>query len=398
VSGAQRLARVVACLGAAAGVSVVVASIGYALSVSHVSGHAALGLAGNAWLSLSFMVVGLLLALRRPKLPIGWLLLLAGVSWSSGCLTVWPHHLVDTGQSIPTAAAVVASADTQWAWPLAVVPAIQLPLLLLPDGRLRSPRWRPVATAALVAMIVAAGALALDPAKLPGYNGLANPMGIRGAGAILEPTVGVAAIVLLAIAVIGVVGLVREYRRSAGVERQQLKWIAAGGAAAVVGISSSVSNNNDWLSLVTTLGLVLVPITIAVAVLRYRLYDFGRVISRTVTYALLTAMLIGVYVAIVALVGLVAGGGSVGIAAGTLVAAAAFHPLRRRLQSVVDQRFNRARYDLADTVESFARRLRTSVDLEAVTDDLLRVVGGVVEPHHLSLWLPSDGSRSAVSP
>lgn len=384
----QRLARVGAFAGAAVGAGVVGVSVGYVSRLQHVSAHAASSLAGNALLSLSFVSVGLLLAIRRPRLPIGWLLLLAGVTWSSGCLTVWPNHLVETGQPVPTAAAVVAFADGQWAWPLAVVPAIQLPLLLLPDGRLRSRRWRPLAVAAVVAMVLTSVALALDPTRLKQYGDIPNPSGIAGADPALGPVIGIFAIVLLGIAVVGVVSLIGQFRGSAGVQRQQMRWIAAGGAAAVVGILASIGNSNDWTSLVTTVGLALVPMSIAVAVLRYRLYDFGRVISRTVTYALLTAGLLGLYVAIVALVGLIFGRGALSVAAGTLVAAAAFRPLRRRLQSAVDRRFNRSRYDIATTVDAFARRLRTAVELDTVTSDLLDVVSRVVEPEGLSIWVP----------
>ena len=389
VSSSLRVLRVSACAEALVGLAVIAASVGYTAAHSTARSHNIALLLGNGTLSASFMAVGLLLALRRPRLPIGWLLLLAGLFWSSGCLVVWPHHLVASGQRVPAAAAILASADSQWAWPLAVVPAVQLTLLLLPDGRLRSPRLRPVARVAVVAMLITTVALALEPTTLAGYDGLQNYFGISGAENVVGPIVGLGAMTLLVVAIIGLVGLVREFRRSVGVRRQQMRWIAVGAAAAVAGIASSSFTTDGWVLLITTGCLSLVPVCVAIAVLRYRLYDLGRVISRTVSYAAVTAALVAIYAGIVTLVGLVTGGGPAGVAAGTLGAAAVFRPLRRRIQAGVDRRFNRASYDAASTVDAFAARLRTAVDIDTVIGDLAHVVDDAFEPSRLSLWMPS---------
>ena len=389
MSSSLRVLRASACAEAAVGLAVIAASAVYTAGHPTARSHNLALLLGNGTLSASFMAVGLLLALRRPRLPIGWLLLLAGLLWSSGCLVVWPHHLVASGQPVPAAAAILASADSQWAWPLAVVPAVQLTLLLLPDGQLRSPRLRPAARVAVVAMVVTTVALALEPTTLATYGGLQNYTGISGAENVVGPIIAVGAMTLLLIAVIGLVGLVREFRRSDGVRRQQMRWIAVGAGSAVVGIASSSFTNDGWVLLITTGCLSLVPVCIGVAVLRYRLYDLGRIISRTVSYAAVTAALVAIYAGIAALVGLVTSGGPVGVAAGTLAAAAVFRPLRRRIQYVVDRRFNRASYDAAATVDTFAARLRTAVDIDTVVGDLADVVDDAFEPSCLSLWMPT---------
>jgi hypothetical protein len=338
-------------------------------------------------LGLSYGIVGLLIASRRPQVPIGWLLLGTGALWSQGAWTVWPRHIAATGGHLDGLAAFVA--DSNWVpWPVVAVPAIQLTLLLLPDGRLRSPRWRPVAAVTITAMVVATLALMLTPGNNAdaGFPQVHHP-GIVALKPALVAAIIAAAIALFVVTVANFVGLFREYRRADDVERQQLKWLAVGGCGAVLSLSTGAWTQSTLWSFASGLGLALIPSSIGIAVLRYRLYDLDRLLSRAVAYLLLTGVLAGVYLGIAATSGLVAGGNTIGVAAGTLVAAALFQPLRRRLQHVVDRRFNRARYDASRTVDAFAGRLRDTLSTQSVVEDLLQVTGGVLEPATASVWL-----------
>ncbi|HET7311585.1 MAG TPA: hypothetical protein VFJ17_09690 [Mycobacteriales bacterium] len=375
----------------AAGIAVLVANLlgvtVYAFAAHTWSGHGGAGLASSVILAGAYGVVGVLIASRRPDVPIGWLLLFCGALWSVGLWNVWPQHIVDTGGRLTGFAAVVA--DDQWLpWPIVAVPAIQLPLLLLPDGRLRSRRWRPVAMTAIAAMVVATLSLMLMPGQTDSFPQVHHP-GIPGSRAVLSATLVVAAVILVAVAVFGLVGLVREYRRARDLERQQLRWLAAGGLGAVLALATgAVTSQAGWGTIVSSLGLASIPASIGIAVLRYRLYDLGRLVSRTVTYLLLTTVLVAVYVGIAAVAGLVTGGSNAGVAAGTLVAAALFQPLRRRVQAIVDRRFNRTRYDVTRIVDGFAGRLRSAVSTEAVIVDLIDVTGRALQPASVSVWRP----------
>src|SRR4051794_2728474 len=359
----------------------------YALTVRAWTGNGGYGLASTMILAGTYGVVGAVITLRRPEVPIGWLLLACGVLWSGGLWNIWPQHVVDTGGRLTGVAAFVA--DDQWLpWPLVAGPAIQLPLLLLPDGRLRSRRWRPVAKATVAAMVVATLSLMLSPGQSDSFPQVHHP-GLTSLRPALTVMVIVAAVVLFLSAVVGLAGLIREYRRSRDLERQQLRWLAVGGCGAVLALATgAVTSQSGWPTLLSSAGLAAIPASIGLAVLRYRLYDLGRLISRTVTYLLLTTVLVGVYVGIAALAGLVMGGGSAGVAAGTLVAAALFQPLRRRLQDAVDRRFNRTRYDSTRIVDGFAARLRTSVSTDAVVVDLIDVTGRAFQPATVSVWRP----------
>jgi hypothetical protein len=197
---------------------------------------------------------------------------------------------------------------------------------------------------------------------------------------------------------------VLSWRRSAGVRRQQVKWLAGGAAvtvasaivAAVFSSPGATSTIQDWGDNIAWFGLAALPVSMGVGILRYRLYEIDRIISRTLAYAVVTALLVGVYAGLVLLSTHVLSLKSpVAVAASTLAAAALFSPLRRRVQRVVDRRFNRARYDAELTVTAFAARLKDAVDLDAIQVDLAGVVQDTLEPAHVSMWL---SERSAVSP
>jgi hypothetical protein len=346
---------------------------------------------------LGYATIGLVLTLRRPANPIGWLYAAAGLVWS---LTIpgdaWLGQLIAEHRPLPLAAQVAAVCG-EFNWAPATVLGVTLPALLVPDGRLRSPRWRPVAASgiAAAALVVMGGGLA--PARLEDTS-IANPFGLSGPAGAVAGMVAVAGTLLWAATMVASLAcVVVRFRSSSGVERQQLRWVAAGAVAAVAGLLAGAAvPQSTVLSSILYAMVLCIPLAVAVAVLRYRLWDLDRLVSRTVTYAVVTALLVVPYLLIVPAAGrLVQGSGSLAVAAATLAAAAAFAPLRRRVQGLVDRRFNRRRYDAARTVEGFAARLRDQVDLDALSAELLAVVDHTMQPVGASLWLRSQAAPTA---
>ena len=341
---------------------------------------------------LGSATVGLVLALRRPANPIGWLYGAAGLAWVYPIpLAPWVDQLVREHRPLPLVAqVVVASGDLSWAPGIAL--GITLPALLLPNGRLRSRRWRLVVASSVTGafLTIAAGALVPGPLEALGID---NPLGLAGPAGKVAGVLMVVGLLLHWLSLPpAAVCVVLRFRASRGVERQQLRWVAAGVAGAVtgllLGLPAGLGLAPEWISNVVFPALLCPPVAVAVAVLRYRLYDLDRVVSRTLAWALLTVLLGLGYAAVVLGLGrLLPEGSSLAVAVATLAAAAAFSPLRRRVQSVVDRRFNRRRYDAAGTVEAFAARLRDQVDLDILHTELLAVVDRTVQPTRASLWL-----------
>jgi hypothetical protein len=342
--------------------------------------------------SLGFATVGLVLTLRRPANPIGWLYAGAGLASSlTTPLDPWVGQLLAEHGPLPLAAQLNAVvADLNWVTPIAL--GVTLPALLLPDGHLRSPRWRLVVAASVagIVMILVGGSLA--PGRLQSLP-IDKPFGLGGVGGTVAWVVLYTGVALhWASLVAALVCVVLRFRASRGTQRQQMRWVGAGAAAAVIGLLLSVPGALGLLPNATTyvlfVGLLCPPVGVAVAVLRYRLWDLDRLVSRTVTYTLVTALLVAPYLLIVpAASRLVGGSGSLAVAAATLAAAALFQPLRRRVQDLVDRRFNRRRYDAARTVAAFATHLRDQVDLDALQTELLAVVDQTMQPTQASLWL-----------
>jgi hypothetical protein len=365
------------------------------------------GTADTIVLPVGFATIGLVLALRRPGNPIGWLFAASGLAWClMACGTPWVLHLAGEHRPLPPAAQFMAVwAEVGWAPATAL--GVTLPALLLPDGRLRSPRWRVVVVATVTGAlaIMVGGSLAPGQMGDPGSASLFGPAGSVGPAAGVVEGIGVG--LHFACLIAAALSVVLRFPGSRGVERQQLRWATAGAAGAAVGLVLAVPGGRSdavgrALIVFGYLGILCPPVAVAVAVLRYRLWDLDHLVSRTVTYALVTALLVLPYLLILpAAARLAAGSGNLAVAAATLVAAAAFAPVRRTVQDRVDRRFNRRRYDAARTVEAFAARLRHHVDLDTLSAELLAVVDHTMQPTKASLWLrppaaPLDGERTGV--
>ncbi len=294
----------------------------------------------------------------------------------------------------PPPTAEVALWFENWVWIPVLVPLFSLVPLLFPTGAPPSPRWRFVGWVAGTTGIVTLVATAVSPGPLQNTEWVTNPLGLGGLG--LRTLSDAAFVIWLASALAAVVSLVVRFRRSRGVERQQLKWVTAAGCLLVVSFPASgllddyVSELAGWACLLfALLGLA---VAVSVALLRFRLYDLDVVINRALVYGALTAMLAGAYVGSVLLLQIVLSPSSdLAIAASTLAVAALFRPARRRIQELVDRRFFRRKYDAAQTLDRFGMRIRDEVDLGALRAELRSVVADTMQPAHVSVWLRSPG-------
>ena len=363
---------------------------------------------------LAFPIVGALIASRRPRNPIGWICLATGFLFLLlGVSEYYGVYGVANPGSIPFPIGIAWLGN--WLWMPAVgLFAIYL-FLLFPDGRLPSRRWRPLGwlSGAVIALLSLGFGLAPGPvASLPGR--IRNPFGLKG-----YPWLADAANVgfpLLALCILAsVVSLVLRYSRSRGEERAQIKWIAF--AASVVGLLFLISlvisliygsEQPSWTKLldsVTALSYTGVPIAVGFAVLKYRLYEIDLIINRTLVYGSLTVTLVTLYFgSIVALqrvfVILTGEKSTFAVVASTLVIAALFNPLRRRIQSFIDRRFYRRRYDAAKILETFSTKVRDETNLERLGEHLVGSVTEAMQPRHASLWLrperaPKDEEQTA---
>lgn len=345
-------------------------------------------------LALTCPVVALALLLRQPGNRVGQLLLVTGVGASTLVFSQeYAHYALDVRPgSLP--GGVWALWLSEWVWVLGFSSVLLFLTLVFPTGRLASRRWLPVAcfngvvtVCLLVVGAFHAGALSEDP------SGPLNPVGVR---AVPGSAAAVSSLFVAALlsTLVCIIGLVLRMRRARGAERAQLKWFAYSAAVAVVALLGGglsfilTARAISALSIVGSVALGGLPVAIGIAVLRYRLYEIDRLISRTVSYALVTGALLLVYLGTVTLVSrLTPGGSALAVAASTLAVAALFQPLRRRVQRAVDHRFNRAGYDAELTIAAFSRKLREQVDLEVVRTDLLAVACQTMQPASVGLWL-----------
>ena len=336
----------------------------------------------------AFATVGALLAWKRPANLIGWLLSATGLAYAVGVGGILLAHFPQT---------LTLANWLGWIWLLGLGLCVFV-VLLFPTGHLPSRRWRPVAWAAGAGLAAWVLGNAFAPTIITNSPPVRNPVGVTGpAGDIFKIMAAGADVLIAAAGLAAIVSLAFRYRRARAAERAQLKWLVYAGVLIVAALLAEVpieqlmgagNAANDLQNAVSGGAVTLVPVAIGIAILRYRLYDIDRVISRTLAYAIVTGLLVGVYAGLVLLTTEVFGVHTpAAVAAATLAAAALFNPVRRRVQKVVDRRFNRARYDADQTVAAFSVRLKDAVDLDAVRDDLASAVQYVLEPAHVSLWI-----------
>jgi hypothetical protein len=353
--------------------------------------------------ALLYAVVGGLIARAEPRNAIGWIFLGAAALLAVVVSAFAYVDLVRTNDgSLP------AGMWAEWLGQWCFIPAVFVPPALIaqifPDGRPLPGRWRWVFWASVAVASSGAVANALDPSVLDAFSPRDNPAHIpdtvAGAmawysdlsGAVLAPLVFAASLAALVV----------RFRRSRGIERQQMKWLAWAGAVPVAAFALSFLESPfvdggplvDAVFITGFAGLMLVPVSVAIAILRYRLYEIDRVISRTLVYGLVTVVLGAAYAALVlageAVFSSFAGGSNLAIAASTLVVAALFLPLRGRVQRLVDRRFYRRRYDAQLTLAAFGTRLREQVELDGLRGDLEALVAETMQPAHVSLWLRGE--------
>lgn len=351
---------------------------------------------------VAFGGVGAFLTIRVTTNPIGPLLLVATLGFAAlvgGGAVAW--YGVGTGEITPATTIAGMFAN------LAFIPALVIVLvgvpLVFPDGRLLSPRWRWVAWAAAISVAIAeARSLFGLPVLLEGAE-LPNPFYIERAAGWLDVADKATSVAAVPIFAATVASLVLRYRRGDEILRHQIRWLAAAVSVAVVAWTFSwfaplVGRSSG--EVVGILALNMVPVAIGIAVVRYRLFEIDRIISRTISYGLVSAMLLVTYVAIVLVLqgplGMLFGNQTVTIAASTLVVAALFQPVRRRVQAVVDRRFDRARVDAERTAAAFSDRLRDQVDIDLVVADLTSTAGAAVRPVRAGLWLRDPGSAGGA--
>jgi hypothetical protein len=350
----------------------------------------------------AFITVGLVIAWHRPGNPIGWIILV-GIDFQGLAIasSVYETLARRPGYHLPVGPLVWL--DSAWFVGIAAIPLV---ILLFPDGRPPTRRWRWVlwsyvalvgcylaCTYAAVIIALAEHQTRTDANGVPAF--INHPAGWYAAAT------KVFTVLLPAYWLLFVVAQAVSWRRSSGVRRQQLKWLMTG--AGILAISQAViqaidSNPNlsvaaqGILNTVSAISLAALPVGLAVAIMRYRLYDIDRIISRTLAYAVVTGLLVGVYAGLVLLATHVLSVKSpVAVAVATLAAAALFNPLRHRVQKIVDRRFNRARYDANQMAAAFAARLKDAVDLASVRDDLASTVNQTLEPAHVSVWINERG-------
>jgi hypothetical protein len=367
-------------------------------------------------LFLAFPIVGALVGSRRPRNPIGWILLADGLLWMVLAVTdsYFVYGVARSG-SVPYPVAI-GTIGNQWLW----VPTIGLLgiylILLFPDGKLPSRRWRPLALFSAVMIVLLSVAEGLAPGPLENQGMVRNPFGLEALPWLVNASYILIPLLPLCI-LASAVSMVLRYRRSRGEVRQQIKWIAfvasfAGMSYLIAMLSQlvalavseggeSVPQFSWWAEVlfsIAVLGFAAVPVAIGFAVLKYRLYDIDIIINRALVYGSLTVSLAAVYFGGVAtsqaIFRVLTGQEQqpqLAVVVSTLAIAALFNPLRRRIQSFIDRRFYRRKYDARKTLEAFSTRLRDETDLETLEGDLAGVIRETLQPVHVSLWLRPDG-------
>jgi hypothetical protein len=345
---------------------------------------------------LPFSVVGAIIASRHPRNTIGWLFCSVGVtiglnSFAGDYAEFW----LASGFGM-SGLGETAAWFSSWLWIVLALLPTSLLLLLFPDGRLPSPRWRPVARGAALGIAGSVVGYALRAGPLEDFPQIANPYGVDSP---IVGMVGVAgSIVAAGSLVASAVSLIVRLRSVGSEQRQQIKWLPYGGAVVVCGVcvgGLTILWSVPVSIVIMSVSLLGLPVFTGIAILRHRLYDIDIIINRTLVYGSLTATLVALYFGGIVLlqrlfVLLTGQQSTLAVVASTLLIAALFTPLRRRIQSFIDRSFYRRKYDAAKTLEGFSMKLRDETDLEALSDDLVGVVRETMQPAHVSLWLRAD--------
>jgi hypothetical protein len=347
---------------------------------------------------LTFSVVGAIIASRHPRNTIGWLFCSVGVTIGLNSFAGdYAEYWLAGGTSMKSVAETAAWFSS-WAWILLTYVPTTFVLLLFPDGRLPSPRWRLVAWGAALGIAGCVVGYALEAGPLEDFPQIANPYGVDG------PVVGMVgvtgSIVAAGALVASAVSLIVRMRHARSEQRQQIKWLAYGGTVVVgtICVGGLINLWNVPVSIVVSnVALLGLPVFTGIAIVKHHLYDIDLLINRTLVYGSLTTMLVAVYVGGIVLsqrvfVGLTGHEElpQLAIVASTLLIAALFAPLRRRIQATIDRRFYRRKYDAAKMLSVFSARLREETDLSTLSDDLVGVVKETMQPEHVTLWLRPD--------
>jgi hypothetical protein len=349
---------------------------------------------------IGFPTTGALIAYRLPERPLGWMFCIAPLFMMSGvALSEWANWSTTSPDVGPW---IAWGANLLFGGSLAIFVVIPF---FLPSGNLAPGRWGRVARIAMVVGALMVVVLAFGPGNAEEFPGGRNPAEIKAVAGVLEFAGSILESAALVSLLVAVVSVAARYRRADGIERQQSKWVALGAAAIGLGfglmavVEVFVDEIPEIIATPVTIAVILaLPATIAIAMLRYRLYDIDVIINRTVVYGVLSAVLVGAYAGGVLLfrtvLDPVTGDNDVAIAASTLAVAALFGPARRSIQTFIDHRFYRSRYDAQRTLEEFATRLRDEIDLNSLSAELLGVVSDTVQPRHASLWIVDEGQIS----
>lgn len=351
--------------------------------------------------------IGALIMSRRPENKIGWILSGMGLAFGIGLFTAEYAKYAELvpGADLPARTLISwLSITFRFAFLLPI-----LFLLLFPDGRPASPFWRWVLRAAILVFLVGTGVEALLPGEIQGSGGIENPTGVESLRGVLEALYAVSEGATAVLYLLAAAAPFARYRRASGEQRQQLKWVAY---ATLVFITLMVSTvlfdlffpeaSQAIATVLTFLAFAALATAVGRSILKHRLYDIDLVINRTLVYGSLTALLAGSYLVVILLVQLftrpLSADSDIAVAASTLAVAALFRPLRARVQSFIDRRFYRRRYNAVQTLRAFATRLRDEVDLDATRSDVLNVVTETMHPRHASLWIPSGEAQIEGAP
>jgi hypothetical protein len=348
--------------------------------------------------SVPFTIVGALILSRLPRNRIGWIFCATSV-WAFEVLIGSYSAYVMAGPTVSSIGIWLAWLSS-WFWLLGALASILAPMLF-PTGKLLSPAWRPILVTTLIGVLLAAIAIAVYPGEPPYFHigiRFENPVGLAGAESFLNILIGTGTIFLVGSMLVVVLSLLLRFRRSQGLERQQLKWFVFGGAInlLILPITGFVGDTTGGLLAAITSSLM--PTAAGIAILRYRLYDIDIIIRCTLVYGVVTAVLaLSFNITEIVVQQLVSGmtgqSSQVAIIVSTLAVAALFNPLRHRVQEAVDHRFYRRKYDAQKVLERFAQTVRDEVELEKLTGELLNVVNETMQPTRVSLWLKKTESR-----